>query len=92
MTTVLPIQSIVKDPDVRGGRPIVHGTTIRVSDLVSYHLFDGLTAEELALQFRLELADVHAALSYYYSHRQEIDSEIDANAREAERYRSQLEA
>lgn len=89
--TVLPIQTIVRDPRVRSGRPILAGTTLRVSDLVAYHLFDGHSPEQLALQFELDLAQVHAALSYYYSHREEIDGEIRSNAEAADRYRSQLE-
>ncbi|MDY7093418.1 MAG: DUF433 domain-containing protein [Acidobacteriota bacterium] len=89
--TVLPIQTIVRDSQVRSGQPILAGTTLRVSDLVAYHLFDGLSPEQLALQFELNLAQVHAALSYYYSHREEIDAEIRSNAEAADRYRSQLE-
>lgn len=88
--TVLPIDSIVRDPDVRGGSPVVAGTTIRVSDLAAYHVFDGLTADQLAAQFDLGLTEVHAALAYYYGHREEIDGEIRANADAAERWRIEL--
>ena len=86
-TRVLSIDAIVQDPQVRGGRPVIAGTALRVSDLATYHVAEGLTADELAVNFGLELAQVHAALSYYHSHREEIDEEIRANAREAERWR-----
>ncbi len=89
---VLSIDAIVEDPALRGGRPILAGTTLRVSDLAAYHVFEGLSAEALALQFELDLAQVHAALSYYFTHRAEIDAEIRANADEAEHWRREIEA
>ena len=89
-TRVLPIDAIAQDPDVRGGSPIVAGTTIRVSDIAAYHLFDGLTPEQLAVQFNLGLAQVHAVLSYYFGHRDEIDQEIRSNTEAAERWRLEL--
>lgn len=88
--TILPIDSIVRDPAVRSGSPVVAGTTIRVSDLAAYHVFDGLSPDQLAAQFELGLTEVHAALAYYYGHRREIDGEIRANAEAAEGWRSQL--
>lgn len=89
-TRVLSIDAIVQDPEVRGGRPVIAGTGLRVSDLATYHVAEGLTPDELAVQFGLELAQVHAALSYYFSHRTEIDDEIRANTSVAERWRQEL--
>jgi uncharacterized protein (DUF433 family) len=89
-TRVLSIDAIVQDPQVRGGRPVIAGTGLRVSDLATYHVAEGLTPDELAVQFGLELAQVHAALSYYYSHSAEIDDEIRDNARQAERWHRKL--
>jgi len=87
---ILPIEAVVRNPEVRGGRPVVAGTTLRVSDLASYHTLGGLTAEQLAVQFELDLAKIHAALAYYYQHKASIDAEIRANADEAERSRQRL--
>lgn len=84
---ILPIDSIIQDPAVRRGRPVVAGTTLRVSDIAAYHIYDGLSPEQLAVQFELELAQVHAALSYYFNHRTEIGAKIRANAEEAEHWR-----
>ena len=72
-TQVLAIESVVTDPDVRGGKPIVAGTTLRVSDLAAYHMLAGLTPDQLAAQFDLDLSQVHAALAYYFRHKAEID-------------------
>jgi len=87
---VLPIDTIVCDPDIRGGRPIVAGTSLRVSDIAAYHIHGGLSPDELAVQFNLDLAQVHAALSYYFTHRTEIQAEIQENAEEAEKWRQVL--
>lgn len=90
MATVLNIEAIISDPKLRGGRPIIAGTTLRVSDVAAYHTFGGLTPEDLAVQFRLSLGQIHAALAYYYMHQDEIDAEIRANDDEAEMWRQKL--
>lgn len=89
---VLPIESVVSDPEVRGGRPLVAGTTLRVSDLAAYHTLAGLSPEQLSAQFELDLARVHAALAYYYQNKAAIDAEIRSNAEQAELLRQQLAA
>lgn len=89
---VLPIESVVSDPEIRGGQPTVVGTTLRVSDLAAYHVLAGLSSEQLAAQFELDLARVHAALAYYYDHKAAIDAEIRANADQAEVWRQRLSA
>src|ERR1700688_1218196 len=48
---ILPIESVVSDPEVRSGSPLVAGTTLRVSDLAEYHTLAGLTPDELSAQF-----------------------------------------
>lgn len=87
---VLPIEIIVSDPETRGGQPVIAGTTIRVSDLGAYHTLAGMTADQLAAQFDLDLAQVHAALSYYYRHKVAVDAEIRANSDQAELWRQRL--
>jgi uncharacterized protein (DUF433 family) len=81
---VLSIESVVSDPDIRGGKPLVAGTTLRVSDLAAYHTLAGLTPDQLSVQFDLDLARVHGALSYYFRHKAEIDAEIRENADQAD--------
>ena len=87
----LPIDVIVSDPTVRNGRPIIAGTTIRVSDIVASHIFRMQTPEELAPHFSLDLGQIHAALAYYYYHREEIDGEIRENEARANHYLETLE-
>jgi uncharacterized protein (DUF433 family) len=87
---VLRIEYVVRDPEVRGGQPIIAGTTLRISDLAAYHTLSGLTPEQLSVQFELDLARVHAALSYYYQNKAAIDAEIRANSDQAELWRLKL--
>jgi uncharacterized protein (DUF433 family) len=83
-TTILNISEIISDPKIRGGRPVLAGTGLRVSDIVAHHLYgDKLTPEDLATQFGLNLGQVYAALSYYHLHQAEIDNEMQQNAEEA---------
>ncbi|MEM9599086.1 MAG: DUF433 domain-containing protein [Acidobacteriota bacterium] len=89
---VLTLDSIVSDPDVRGGSPVIADTGIRVSDLAAYHTVEGLDPGQLALQFGLDLTDVHAALAYYYRHKPEIDREIRDQAEQANALRQELAA
>jgi uncharacterized protein (DUF433 family) len=91
-TQVLAIESVVSDPDIRGGKPIVAGTTLRVSDLAAYHVFAGLTPDQLSVQFDLDLSRVHAALAYYFQHKAEIDAEIRENADQADLWQQRLVA
>jgi uncharacterized protein (DUF433 family) len=71
---------ISSTPDRCGGRPHLVGTRIRVQDIVADHEYHGLSAEEIAREYpHLSLAQVHAALSYYFDHRNEIRQQMKAD-------------
>lgn len=78
MQTMLTIDLIASDPAVRRGQPCIAGTGLRVTDLVMAHLFHRRTPDELAADYELSLAQVYAALSYYYAHKAELDLNIRA--------------
>jgi uncharacterized protein (DUF433 family) len=60
-------------PDVCGGKPRIRGTRIRVQDVYVWHELHGQSADQIVSEFpRLSLAGVHAALTYYWDHRDEI--------------------
>jgi uncharacterized protein (DUF433 family) len=64
---------IESTPGVCGGRPRIAGHRIRVQDIVLWHEIQGLSADEIVADFpQITLADVYAALTYYYDHREEI--------------------
>jgi uncharacterized protein (DUF433 family) len=77
-------QHIVAAPGIRSGKPRLDGTRITVADVVIMHLRLGQSLEEIAGEYDLSLAAVHAAMSYYYDHRDEIETSIAESQRYAE--------
>lgn len=60
----------------------------RVAMLVADYLWRGWSAEELVRHYPyLTLAEAHAALGYYFDHREEIDAELLEESREADAWR-----
>jgi uncharacterized protein (DUF433 family) len=65
------------------GVAIVSGTTTKVIEIVQDHLAHHWHAEDICRQYPyLSLAQVHAALTYYYDHEQEMQAEIERVRRE----------
>jgi uncharacterized protein (DUF433 family) len=63
----------------------IDDTNIKVIEVVLDKHAYGWSPEETHLQHPdLSLAQIHAALSYYYDHQQELDAEIERQLREAE--------
>lgn len=54
---------IVADPNVRFGKPVIEGTRVPVS-LVIAKLGGGMTMDEVAAEYDLNLEDIRAALAY----------------------------
>jgi len=70
-------QHITKTPGVCGGRACIAGHRIRVMDIVVWHEMRGNSPAELVVAFPgITLADVHAALAYYFDNREEIEEEF----------------
>lgn len=76
---IMTTQHIAISPEVVGGKPRIAGHRITVQNVVIWHERMGLSADEIASNYGLSLADVYAALTYYYDHRQEIDDAILAD-------------
>ena len=61
------------NPSIFGGKPCIAGHRVRVSDIVIWHEHQGLTADAIVSQIPgITLADVHAALGYYYENLEAI--------------------
>jgi uncharacterized protein (DUF433 family) len=70
-------QHIEMTPGVCGGKPRIAGHRIRVQDIVIDYEHLGLSPEEIVSQLpTITLADVHAALAYYYDNKEEIRQSI----------------
>jgi uncharacterized protein (DUF433 family) len=64
-------------PGISGGKPHIAGHRIRVMDIVLWHNNLGWSPDEIVSQFpQLTLADVYAALAFYWDHKKEIEAEI----------------
>ena len=70
------IRSIESTPEIMGRKPRIAGRRISVQDIVVWHEHEGKSPDEIAAEYELTLAEVHAALSYYFAHRAEIDCAI----------------
>jgi uncharacterized protein (DUF433 family) len=67
------------------GRPWVSGTRVKVIEVVLDHIGYGFSPTEIHLQHPdLSLAQIHAALSYYFDHQREIDAQIDSQVKEVD--------
>ena len=60
-------------PGVAGGTPRLAGHRIMVQTIAIWPERMGLSADEIATEHGLSLADVYAALAYYCDHREAID-------------------
>jgi len=67
---------VERRPEVHGGRPVIKGSRFPVSSIVLNHR-RGLSVDEILREFpQLTPAEMHDALSYYYDHQSEIETEI----------------
>jgi uncharacterized protein (DUF433 family) len=73
MTTQTLYHHITQTPDVVGGKPRIAGRRITVQNIVIWHEHMGYSIDEIATQYDLTLAEIYAALAYYYDHKPEID-------------------
>jgi len=81
-----PARTLPSHIDDSGRRPVVSGTDIKVSQIASEVEHLAMTPDQIVEAHpHLSLADVHAALAYYYDHQQAIRSEwLEARALIAE--------
>lgn len=81
-----PPLNIQPDGSIRVG-----GTRVGLEDVVESHLH-GLSAERIVAEYpSLELADVHAVISWYLRRREEVDQYVASQNDSAERLRVMAE-
>lgn len=85
MATLSEIGSLIsRYLEVHGGRPCIAGTSVSVRRIAVLHN-TGEAPAEIAGNFgHLSLAQVHAALAYYYANKAEIDADREAEERECD--------
>lgn len=85
------IEHIVKRPGVCGGKACIAGRRIRVMDVVALHEQRGYSPDQIVETFQdITLADVHAALAYYFDNRAEIEADFKHDVEIAEALRQKF--
>ncbi|MBI1897716.1 MAG: DUF433 domain-containing protein [Acidobacteria bacterium] len=80
--------SLTRTPGVCGGKACIAGHRVRVLDIVVWHEHQGMTPDEIVSHVpTISLADVHAALAYYFDHIEEIQQEMRAEREFADEFR-----
>ncbi len=64
------------DPQICGGKPHISGHRITVQQIATWHERLGQSVDDIATEYDLSLSDVHAALAYYFDHREAIDRSL----------------
>lgn len=80
--TLAPLAHIRID----GQRACIDGTTYQVLDVVLDHRAHGWSPEEIYFQHygQLSMAQIYAALSYYYDHQTEMDDAVQRQIEDVE--------
>ena len=81
------IQNYIDVRTTRGGedKAFVAGTRISVQDIYIWHELRGSTPDEIVTSYpHLTLAQVHAALTYFYEHSDEIREQLRSEKEFAE--------
>lgn len=69
-------QHIEFKADVLNGKPKNFDIRITVQNIVIWHEKMGKSVDEISAEYDLSLAEIHAALRYYFDHQEEIDGAI----------------
>jgi uncharacterized protein (DUF433 family) len=65
-------------PGICGGKPRIAGHRIKVQNIVIWYERMGMSPDEIVYHYpSITLAEVHAALAYYYDHLEEIRKDIE---------------
>jgi len=84
--TIVSVEHIALDEK---GVARIAGTRSRVTNVV-LDARNGLTPEQIHKEYpHLSMAQIHAALAYYFDHQAELDAAIEAELRGIESMRSQ---
>jgi len=83
--TVATIPHVVIDDK---GVARIAGSRIRVIDLAVEHSYLGWSPDQIHEQHaHLTLGQIHAALAYYFDHKQDLDADIERRDKEVEAMR-----
>src|SRR5688572_20357530 len=85
MATATDIGAMIsRSPEIRGGQPRIAGSGVTVMRRAGWHQLR-CSPEEIARKTSLSLAQIHAALAYYYAIQETIDADLANEGAEYER-------
>ena len=90
MTTPTLDRYIEISAGVVSGKARIAGRRITVADIATWHERLGRSADDISTEYDLSLAEVYAALAYYYDHRADIDEAMLASDAFVEGLRHQI--
>ncbi len=74
---------VVRVEGVRGGRPVVEGTSLEIWVIVTNYYQSNMSVEELISDWpSLTPAKIYGALTYYHDHKAIVDQEIYEHSEE----------
>jgi uncharacterized protein (DUF433 family) len=77
-------------PGYCGGRPHILGHRIKVKHVAIWHEQMGMTPTQIVAAYpTITLAQIHAALAYYYDHRDDIQAEFEEEHRFVEEMKAE---
>jgi excisionase family DNA binding protein len=65
--------------------PTIEGSRMTVQDIAKHYAHFDWPVDRIAEAFHLSPAEVHAALSYYYTHQDRLDASIEAEFAEGDK-------
>lgn len=78
---------IAIDPHIAAGKARIQGHRITVQNIAVWHERMGISVDAIAHEYDLTLAEVYAALSYYFAHRVAIDKTIQESEKRVQMMR-----
>jgi uncharacterized protein (DUF433 family) len=77
MTPVIKQHIAMLPSAIHGEKAVVAGTRIRVQDIYVWHELQGKSPREIVAEFpHLTVADVHAAMTYYWDNEELIQEQM----------------
>ena len=82
---------ITQNPQICNGSPIIADTRMRVIDIAIKYERLGWSPDKIVDEYpHLDLVRIHDALSYYYEHQAELDTEIAARLKKIDEIRKEF--
>jgi uncharacterized protein (DUF433 family) len=88
MTPIIKQHITMLPSAIHGEKAVIAGTRIRVQDIYIWHELQGKTPQEIVAEFpQLTVADVHAAMTYYWDNQELMQEQMKRGEEVAEEIR-----